>query len=308
MDNMIYRYGIRALLPMAGLVLALGSCIRDELEPCPPLRVSLGVEDKNYVNIAAAARLGYEEELPTDLPFREYVSDLAYSVVNIETGDVVAERALAKVEGDAGIVDVALPNDLPYGKYLLKAWGNIGDGSLLGANLSSLELHPDGIEGPDSYFISDTLDYALGSENFSCGMKRVKGKMIIATEKMPKEYGFSEWQVSDIMSHVDDAWQYGNPITMSFQKVWNREEPKMLAKCLLAPSLKRGASLVEQKYHVGSANSGNGNWIAPEDVCVTMKRNELTILRYEYDPCCCRFKIYILINDNWETLHIMDVE
>ena len=41
---------------------------------------------------------------------------------------------------------------------------------------------------------------------------------------------------------------------------------------------------------------------------MTMSRNELTILRYEYDPCCCRFKIFILINDNWETLHIMDVE
>jgi len=82
----------------------------------------------------------------------------------------------------------------------------------------------------------------------------------------------------------------------------------MVAKSLLAPSRKRGASQVDLRYHVGDRPSEGGNWIAPEPVCVTMSRNELTILRYEYDPCCCRFNIFILINDNWETLHIMDVE
>ena len=30
---------------------ALASCIRDDLEDCPPLRVEIGVKDKNYFNV-----------------------------------------------------------------------------------------------------------------------------------------------------------------------------------------------------------------------------------------------------------------
>lgn len=123
---MMERKHLHGITLLGGLAMALlCGCIRDELEPCPPLRLSLEVADKNYVNSAAAARLGYEEERPEDLPFREYVSDLAYRVSDLETGRVVAERALSPVEGDAGSVEVPLPADLPYGSYVLTAWGNL---------------------------------------------------------------------------------------------------------------------------------------------------------------------------------------
>ena len=43
---------IHILLPLClALVAALASCIREELQPCPPLSVKIGIEDKNYVNI-----------------------------------------------------------------------------------------------------------------------------------------------------------------------------------------------------------------------------------------------------------------
>ena len=69
---MMERKHLHGITLLGGLAMALlCGCIRDELEPCPPLRLSLEVADKNYVNSAAAARLGYEEERPEDLPFRE---------------------------------------------------------------------------------------------------------------------------------------------------------------------------------------------------------------------------------------------
>ena len=90
---MMERKHLHGITLLGGLAMALlCGCIRDELEPCPPLRLSLEVADKNYVNSAAAARLGYEEERPEDLPFREYVLDLAYRMSDLETGRVVAER------------------------------------------------------------------------------------------------------------------------------------------------------------------------------------------------------------------------
>lgn len=87
-------------------------------------------------------------------------------------------------------------------------------------------------------------------------------------------------------------------------------------------------------------------WIAPEDIRITMSRNTLTILRYVYesggeiippdpdpdpdpdpgpdpdpdpgpgpnpdpDPGGdgnSKFKMYVLVNDNWETMHSMEIE
>ena len=76
-------------------------------------------------------------------------------------------------------------------------------------------------------------------------------------------------------------------------------------------------------------------WIAPEDVNISMKRNTLTILRFIYesggepidppdppdpdpdpedpdpDPGGdgnSKFKMYVLVNDNWENLHSMEIE
>ena len=155
---MMERKHLHGITLLGGLAMALlCGCIRDELEPCPPLRLSLEVADKNYVNSAAAARLGYEEERPEDLPFREYVSDLAYRVSDLETGRVVAERMLSPVEGDAGSVEVPLPADLPYGAYVLTAWGNLGDTAAFDSDLALLGLHPGGAEGSDAYFTRDTL-------------------------------------------------------------------------------------------------------------------------------------------------------
>lgn len=233
---MMERKHLHGITLLGGLAVALlCGCIRDELEPCPPLRLSLEVADKNYVNSAAAARLGYEEERPEDLPFREYVSDLAYRVSDLETGRVVAERALSPVEGDAGSVEVPLPADLPYGSYVLTAWGNLGDTAAFDSDLTSLGLHPGGAEGSDAYFTRDTLVYALDSERFSCGMRRLKGKLILATERMPEAYAFSEWKVSDIMSRFSAEGGYREPTTLAFDRSWEREGPAMVAKSLLAP-------------------------------------------------------------------------
>ena len=56
---MMERKHLHGITLLGGLAMALlCGCIRDELEPCPPLRLSLEVADKNYVNSAAAARLG----------------------------------------------------------------------------------------------------------------------------------------------------------------------------------------------------------------------------------------------------------
>ena len=38
----------------------LASCIRDEIEPCPPLRVTLAIGDRNYDNIGEVVDAGFD--------------------------------------------------------------------------------------------------------------------------------------------------------------------------------------------------------------------------------------------------------
>lgn len=46
---MMERKHLHGITLLGGLAMALlCGCIRDELEPCPPLRLSLEVADKNY--------------------------------------------------------------------------------------------------------------------------------------------------------------------------------------------------------------------------------------------------------------------
>ena len=50
----------------------LASCIRDELDDCPPLRVEIAVKDKNYFNVD---KVDMEERRSDDLAFREYAEN-----------------------------------------------------------------------------------------------------------------------------------------------------------------------------------------------------------------------------------------
>lgn len=70
----VYRL-YRVLLPLVALL--LGSCIRDKVPPCPPLKVMIGVKDKNYFNIESVERLtGLDKVVDENLPFGSYVEKL----------------------------------------------------------------------------------------------------------------------------------------------------------------------------------------------------------------------------------------
>lgn len=287
---------------------ALCGCIRDELAPCPPLAIRLEVEDKNYFNVKAASRLGLEEIRSDELPFAEYVSTLYYRLTDAETGEVVLERPLSAVEGEEKRVEIAVPEEIPFGRYVLTAWGNLSarTGEALGDDPTRLALHPDRLPGTDVYLASDTLVYDESVYVHTVGMKRVKGKLIVSVEGMPEDYRYSEKRVTAISGQVDSRFAYSDSLSLRLSTVWQKTGG-IVTKTLLAPSTAPAESLCNLRFYVGDSPAQD-NWIAPEVVSLTMGRNELTVLRYIYDPCCCTFKVYILVNDNWELLHILDID
>lgn len=285
------------LLPQAG-------CVRDELEECPPLEIRLEVADKNYRNILAAARLGFEEVRDEELPFREYVSNLTYRLTDAATGEVVAERSLSAVEGDDRVLTLPVDAGLPFGIYVLTAWGNLGEEKPDGDDYTQMALHPGSRPAGDVYLASDTLRYDELDYSHTLGMKRVKGKLIVSVEEMPTEFLCSSKVITGIRTGVDNRFRYDGATVLPSVTRWPRPG-SIVTKQVMAPSTEVDASLAKLRFYVGDEVCDN--WIAPEVVSLTMTRNQLTILRYIYDPCCCSFKILILINDNWEILHEMEI-
>lgn len=303
------RVEIRDIVLMVGLMwLGLTtSCIRDELAPCPPLQISLEVTDKNYRNIRGASRLGLEEMRSETLPFKAYVHNLSYRLTSIDSGEEVLVRTLSPVEGEAGQIQLTLPDDLPYGRYLFSAWGNVTEQNKPAEEEMATELHPGGEAGADLYYTVDTLTYALGSEQYTCGMKRLKGKLIVEVKNLPDSYRYAYNSVSDIQTHWSWSEGYSHPEEMCFREAWTQPGDQIY-KRLMAPSEAEAASVVKVHFTEQPESADSGNWLAPEPVSVTLRRNELTVLRYDYDRCCCCFKVYILVNDNWETLHSMEID
>ena len=127
--------------------LAFASCIRDEIQPCPPLQVRIAVKDKNYFNIHEVARLGYAEELAEDLPFREYVRTLYYVLTDAGTGEVVVEQPLMTLTSGDAVLPVSFPQEMPFGEYVLTVWGNMQSMRPLADDATASELHLYNAEG-----------------------------------------------------------------------------------------------------------------------------------------------------------------
>ena len=287
-------------------VLNLSSCIREELPSCPPLQVTLDVEDKNYHNINSAVRFGFEERKSEELPFRDYVGTLTHRLHNTETGEEVLVAPVAPVEGDKQMLALPIPENLPFGTYVLTAWGNLADSTILAEEHKGAELHPDNLPGEDIYLAHDTLVYDHLTYDYTIGMKRVKGKLIIRVEDMPVQYQASSKAVTGLSGYVDNRFNYDRSLDMRLDTAWPAP-CEILTKTIMAPSLERDLSVLTLRFFEGNQCNESAYWISPEAVAMTMRRNELTIMRYVYDKSCCCFKIYILINDHWEVLHSMEI-
>lgn len=91
---------MKRVLAYCLLLTALTSCIREDVPPCPRLRVDIAVRDKNYFNVN---KVELEERLAEDLPLAAYVPTLTWRLSRLEpdgTLTPVEERDLFTVEGE----------------------------------------------------------------------------------------------------------------------------------------------------------------------------------------------------------------
>lgn len=309
--------GIKILyvLPVA-VCLLWSSCIRDSIPPCPPLQVTLTVKDKNYFNIDDAVKLGLMERKAENLPFCDYVSTLYYIVHDAE-GKVVAEQKNALVDNDNQTQLITLPESLPYGKYTLTVWGNMKSDEPLGEDATTAEMEAVGAAANDIYLASATFDYRYGNEEHLLAMERTKGDLLIKAEGIPDNIDFSTKDIQDIYNFVDNGFQYSTLTDIHTELDWQEIRSEIKSETLMCPSPSYEGSTLSVMFIDKSAAGSQGRaayypTLEPQDINITMGRNEITILKYVYvdegGSGEGDFEIYLRVNDNWELLHGMELD
>lgn len=294
------KISLKSILLILLLVPALTSCIRDEIEDCPPLQVNIAVKDKNYFNVD---KVDMEERRSDDLAFREYVPTLFYMLRDAKTGEVMEEQGVFSVEGEGKTVPVEFCPCLPHGTYVLTVWGGMKDMTSLSEDRTALALHPEHAEGDDIYLVNDTLVYDAYRYDYTVEMERTKGKLIVEAEGLPQGIGRMTTDVDRLFGKVSSVFVYSGETHVSNTSAVTADQ-KVRMSSIMAPSIGSGTSLVNVSF-TKKDSASDMLLPKPADVKINMERNRITMLKYVFNPDANKFTIYIKVNDNWEEIHGM---
>ena len=279
---------------------ALASCIRDDLEDCPPLRVEIGVKDKNYFNVDQTVP---EERLADDLAFNKYVPTLFYMLRDAKTGEVVEEQGVFNVEGDGKTVAIDFCPCLPHGKYILTVWGGLDELSQLSDDRLSMLIHPDKAQGNDVYLLNATLVYDAYNYDYTLEMERIKGKLVVLAENLPDNFDMVHIDANNLYGKVNANFEYSDEASVC-NKVAIASTSLIKTATYMAPSIVTGGTVVDVNF-VKENNSSGNLLLTPDDVKISLERNKITMLKYVFNKEEDKFYIYIKVNDNWEVVHGM---
>lgn len=278
----------------------LASCIRDQLEDCPPLRVEIGVKDKNYFNVDQTVP---EERLADDLAFNKYVPTLFYMLRDAKTGEVVEEQGVFNVDGDGKTVAIDFCPCLPHGKYILTVWGGLDELSQLSDDRLSMLIHPDKAQGNDVYLLNATLVYDAYNYDYTLEMERIKGKLVVLAENLPDNFDMVHIDANNLYGKVSANFEYSDEASVC-NKVAIASTSLIKTATYMAPSIMTDGTVLDVNF-VKENNSSGNLLLTPDDVKISMERNKITMLKYVFNKEEDKFYIYIKVNDNWEVVHGM---
>lgn len=298
---------LKAFIYGMAVAMSCTSCIRENLDQCPPLSINIEVKDKNYDNVE---QVDISEKEDENQPFRHFIPTLYYRLSRLDddgSKQMITEKGVFTVEGDAQTYSVDFDNSLPFGKYIFTVWGGIPDKKEFNADCTELSFHPEHAQGYDVYLSSDTLLYDAYHSDFVSQMRRTKGKLIIIAEDLPSKVRFSGKTVEDLYQKVNANFDYKGETQVTTRQT-RRGLDDIVTETYLTPTIQGEESMVDAHFYNDDDDDFSHPDNSPQDVDILMRRNELTMLKYAYDEQQDRYHIYVRINNNWEAIHDMDVE
>ena len=292
------------LLLLAGSLLTT-ACIRDEVPPCPPLRVTFEVVDKNYANIADVEAIGLDRRVDENQPFAAYVATLSYRITDEATGHVVAEQHLWRPAADDAAPAGELPADLPFGTYRITVWGGMADerGVEAAGSFGAYALHHGGAEGYDVYQAETLMHYDATHANFTVGLRRVKGKLLAESVGLPEGTCWSERRIDGVAAGVTSALAYNGTTAFAVQDEW-QPAANVTTHTWTAPSFEGSPATLTVSYY--NSPERTAPVLSPPATQIDVRRNEISVVRYVYADG--RFEVYVLIDDDWNRVNDLIVD
>ena len=111
-------------------------------------------------------------------------------------------------------------------------------------------------------------------------------------------------RIDRIYERVNHLFNYLNPISVAKMATWESAE-EIVVSSILAPSTGSAQSVLHLGFYNALTRSVPD--FTPKDVNITLKRNELTTLKYAYSEERNDFFIYILMGDTWEMIYDLNI-
>lgn len=274
------------------MLLLLASCIKEDMEECPvQYTVKVYVKDKNYTNIDEVSQLVKKDESAS---FGSFIGTVYYQLRNLKTGNIAAESTDDKLSANGQYYTLTF-NDMPAGEYELTVWGNIISGTQAGV------LHSGGTESADFYLTSEKLTFIPGEQSSDMLLERTKGDLLLICSNFPTDITQVELKVGSLYETVDSHFNYaGNTNVLKNTPV------KPLIETVLSPTVLGESSKLNLRFHSDTDLKATKDVVFSE-IPVTLKRNEITVVKADYDTVDKAWEIWVSINGEWTLIHHLDI-
>lgn len=276
------------------------SCLRERgNDDCPPTySVTLGVKDKNYANVGSVPGMAAKDE---QLPFKSYVSNLAYYLRNMETGTIVQNVPAYTVTNNDKTQALDFTG-VPDGRYILSVFGNISSAAVDNGGILSYNLHPANAEDMDTYLLTDTIDFTSQNPSPYLELQRTKGNLYILIQNLPDSVARIEEQVSGVSQNVDQSGGY-NGEGIVLKSFTDNLLPSANMLTFLAPTVTGKNSIIRLALYTKDATTP---FMFIPDFNMTVKRNEVAAFMLNFKPEG-GIEIWVSADGTWTKLHDMDI-
>lgn len=288
---------MRALSHILFLIFFTVSCIKETPDECPyQYNIQLYVIDKNYFNASAIG-----VEISEDLPFKQYIKNIFYTLYDPKTGRNVIEPQYLDISQTEKEVSLIF-DFIPDGEYVLTVWGNVNNESKNYLQNPGL-LHKDKKEDTDIYVATGVLNIVSGlAQEMRLGMERTKGKLEIKFENLPVTISNINQSTSSIYANVDNKLIYTNETVV--EKVFQNNDIALLSlMTFLAPTVEGKRSQLMLLLN----DINNQIILTIPAIEIFIKRNELTVLEINYNEVSNSLEIWLFLINEWILVNELDI-